>query len=162
MPERMGPEPEVAKARVVALRLLARRARARADLAERLRRKGFPSRAIQQALDGLAREGYLDDLEFAHDRIDELLRKSKQGSRGLIELLVKDGLDPELAERVVAERLAEVDQRAWAREVAAQRLRTMPELEAAAARRRLYSYLRRRGFDNQDIVMAIEEVLPGE
>lgn len=162
MSEGERPDSEHAKAKVAALRLLARRSRTRADLAGRLRRKGFSTAAIEQALDELGRDGYVDDAKYAEDRMDALLRKSKQGSAGLIDKLVRDGLDPDLAEQAVAERLRDVDEREWAREVATERLEAMPELDADTTRRRLYNYLRRRGFSNEDIFRAVEEVLRDE
>jgi len=162
MSEGEQPELEHAKAKTAALRLLARRARTRADLSGRLGRKGFSADAVRQALDELGRAGYVDDAKYAEERMDALLRRSKQGSAGLIGKLVRDGLEPDLAEQVVAERLRDVDEREWAREEAAERLQAMPELDADTARRRLYSYLRRRGFSSEDIFRAVEEVLPSE
>ncbi len=162
MVEVQGPKSEHAKAKVAALRLLARRARTRADLSGRLRRKGFSAAAIMQALDELGQAGYVDDAKYAEERIDALLRRSKHGSAGLIDRLIKDGLDADLAEQAVAEYLRDVDEREWAREVAAERLEAMPDLDRDTAKRRLYNYLRRRGFSNEDIVRAVEEVLPHE
>lgn len=162
MSEVQDPQSEDARARVAALRLLARRARTRADLTHRLGRKGFSSAAIEAALDELARAGYVDDLEYARERMDDLLRRSRYGSLGLVERLVKDGIEPELAETAVAERLRDVDEREWASRLAAERLAELPELDANATRRRLYSYLSRRGFTDEDIIVALEEVLHSE
>jgi regulatory protein len=153
---------EHAKAKVAALRLLARRARTRADLATRLRRRGFARTAVEAVLEELGGAGYVDDEAYAQERIDELLRGSKYGAPGLVEKLVKDGIDPDLAERSAAERLRDVNEREWARQVAARRLAEMPELDAETKRRRLHGYLSRRGFSGEDIIAALEEVLPRE
>ncbi len=162
MSEGRDQKSEDAKARAAALRLLARRARTRADLMYRLRRKGFSSAAIEATLDELARAGYVDDLEYARERMDDLLRRSRYGSLGLVSRLVKNGIEPELAETAVAERLREVDEREWARQLATERLAELPELDADTTRRRLFSYLSRRGFTHEDIIVALEEVLHAE
>jgi regulatory protein len=153
---------EQAKVKTAALRLLARRARTRADLTTRLQRKGFATAAVETVVQELREAGYVDDEAYAQERIDELLRGSKYGAPGLVARLVKDGIDADLAERAVAERLREVSEREWAREAAARRLAEMPELDAEAKRRRLHGYLSRRGFSGEDIIAALEEVLPGE
>lgn len=152
--------PQYAQAKAAAVSLLARRARTRADLQARLRRRGLEPEAITQALDDLARAGYVDDEQYARERIEQLLRDSKRGAPYLVRTLIADGLSEDLAERVVGERLAGVDPRAWAQEVARARLPRLQGLEREKARRRLFGYLTRRGFDRGEALSAIDAVLP--
>lgn len=152
--------PQYAAAKTAAVRLLASRARTRADLEQRLRSKGLDPEAVTQALDDLARAGYVDDEAYARQRIDELLRGSKRGAPALVRTLIGDGLPEELAERVVAERLAAEDPREWALEVARERLPRLQGLARATARRRLFGYLTRRGFAATEALGATDEVLP--
>jgi len=140
--------------------LLAHRARPRSFLQRRLREKGYSQTAIQSALDALAAAGYVDDAQYARDRIEGLLSKSLQWRPALVQRLVGDGLDRELAEQAVAERLAGEDQRQWACELARERMRTTGRGDSNPTRNRLGAYLSRRGFDHEVIITALEEVLP--
>lgn len=152
--------PQYAEAKTAAVRLLAGRARTRADLERRLRSRELAAEAVTQALDDLARAGYVDDVAYARERIEQVLRDGKRGAAALIDRLVGDGLPAELAERVVAERLANEDARVWALEAARERLPRLRGLERETARRRLFGYLQRRGFDASEALGATDEVLP--
>lgn len=152
--------PQYAEAKTAAVRLLAGRARTRVDLERRLRGRELAAEAVTQALDDLARAGYVDDVAYARERIEQLLRDGKRGAAALIDRLVGDGLPAELAERVVAERLADEDARVWALEAARERLPHLRGLERETARRRLFGYLQRRGFDTSEALGATDEVLP--
>lgn len=151
--------PQYAEAKTAAVRLLAGRARTRADLERRLRSRELAAEAVTQALDDLARAGYVDDVAYARERIEQVLRDGKRGAAALIDRLVGDGLPAELAERVVAERLADEDARVWALEAARERLPRLRGLERETARRRLFGYLQRRGFDASEALGATDEVL---
>lgn len=151
--------PQYAEAKTAAVRLLAGRARTRADLERRLRSRELAAEAVTQALDDLARAGYVDDVAYARERIEQVLRDGKRGAAALIDRLVGDGLPAELAERVVAERLANEDARVWALEAARERLPRLRGLERETARRRLFGYLQRRGFDASEALGATDEVL---
>ena len=108
----------------------------------------------------MERAGYVDDMQYARDRIEGLLRKSLQWGPALVHKLVADRIDPELAERAVAERLADEDQMQWACEIVRERMRTTRTPDLDAERRRLGAYLGRRGFEYGTIIAALEEVLP--
>ncbi len=153
-------DPEVAEAKRAAVKLLAARARPRKYLEQRLRKRGLPDAAIQSALDALEGAGYVDDEKYARDRIEGILRKGKQWGRALTSKLIADGIGSELAETAVAERLADEDQREWACEVARERIEKMKTSEPESTRRKLSSYLMRRGFTHGAVIAAVEEAEP--
>lgn len=159
---------EVALARESALRLLAHRARAREELRRRLRRKDHPERAIEEVLRWLDERGYVDDDAFAESFIRDRLRLRPRGPFALAQELRAKGVSAETAERVVARVMdAEgVDEAGLARQAAEAWARKNPSLrdprdrdEYAAARRRLYGHLARRGFGGEALREAIEAVL---
>ncbi len=154
-----GRHPQYAEAKSAAIRLLASRARPKGYLIQRLQDKGLPREAIEQAVGDLERAGYVDDEQYARDRVEELIRKSKRGEFALIHRLIQDGLSRDLAERVVAERLEGEDTTQWAMEVAAERVRRLRDVEPQTARRRLYGYLARRGFSEAVAIRATEEAM---
>ncbi|MFO8081530.1 MAG: regulatory protein RecX [Armatimonadota bacterium] len=159
MSDRRARHPEYREAKAAAIRLLAHRARTRGYLEQRLRGKGLAAEAIEEALGDLESAGYVNDEQYARDRIDALLRKSKQGPFALIHKLVQDHLDGDIAERIVHETLRDEDLSQWAREVAAERSERLRDVDAETARRRLYGYLKRRGFSDSHCMSAVDEAL---
>jgi len=153
-------DPEALKAKHAAVKMLATRARTRHYLQERLEKQGHSTGAIQTALDALVEVGYVDDQQYARDRIEGVLNKSRQWRPALVQVLRREGIDADLAEKTVAERLADVNQREWAGEVARERLRTTNTSDTDSARRKTGAYLARRGFDTESIIAALEEALP--
>jgi regulatory protein len=159
MTDKRARHPEYKDAKAAAIRLLAHRARTRGYLDRRLRGKGLAVEAVEEALGDLERAGYVNDEQYARDRIAALLRKSKQGPLALIHKLVQDEVDGDLAERIVHETLRDEDLSEWALEVAMQRVSRLRDLEPETARRRLYGYLKRRGFSNHHCMSAIDEAV---
>jgi len=153
-------DPEALEAKRVAVKLLADRARTRHYLQQRLEKRGLPAEAVAAALDALAEAGYVDDQQYARDRVEGILSKSLQWRPALVQVLTREGIAPDLAERTVNERLVDVNQREWACEVARERLRTSNTSDTDSARRKTGAYLARRGFDTESIIAAIEEALP--
>ena len=153
-------DPEALEAKHAAVKLLATRARTRHYLQERLEKRGLSADAVQTALDALVEVGYVNDEQYARDRVEGILTKSLQWRPALVQVLRREGIDADLAEKTVAERLADVNQREWACEVARERLRTTNTSDTDSARRKTGAYLSRRGFDTESIIAAIEEALP--
>lgn len=159
MSDRRARHPQYSEAKAAAIRLLAHRARTRGYLEQRLRGKGLAGEAVEQALGDLERAGYVNDEQYARDRLDALLRQSKQGPMALTHRLVEDGVGGDLAERVVGEALRDEDLSDWALQVARERAERLRELEPETARRRLYGYLKRRGFSDAQCLGAVDQVI---
>jgi regulatory protein len=98
------------------LRLLARRAHSRAELRQKLARRGYESEEVDAALARLAGMGYLDDAAFARGLVER--RSASRGRQALAAELASKGigregidtalagLDPDL-QLAAATRLAE-------------------------------------------------------
>jgi regulatory protein len=87
----------------LAFRLLARRAYSEGELAARLRRHGAPGAEIAAALEGLKRQGYLDDAVTAAEWARSWRVYKGWGPLRVRAELVRRGLDRRLAERATAE-----------------------------------------------------------
>jgi regulatory protein len=157
MSDERARHPDYREAKAAAIRLLAHRARTWGYLEQRLRGKGLAAGAVEEALGDLAQAGYVNDEQYARERINSLLRQSKRGPLALTHTLVQDGVDGDLAERIVAETIRDEDLSRWALEVARQRVERMRDLEPETARRRLYGYLKRRGFSDAHCISAVED-----
>jgi regulatory protein len=81
--------------RSTAIRLLARREYARAELAARLRERGANADEVAQVLDELARLGYLSDERYAQMVVSR--RAGRYGKRAIAQALAKRGVAADAA-----------------------------------------------------------------
>ncbi len=128
-----------------ALRALRHRDRSVAELDARLEERGVGEAERQEALETLARSGYLDDERFARSRAEQLAARAA-GNALIRHDLQGRGIEPELVLAVLDELEPE---RERARRIVATRGRS-----AKTAR-----YLAARGFgpDALDTVVAVED-----
>lgn len=148
---------DVDAAREAALKLLERTRRTRADLARRLRDKGFAGAVVTEAIERLAGVGLLDDVEYAHAFLAGRWGRRAAGWRVLERDLRQRGVESGDIERARARFEAEqgpADEVRLARRVAAQAERRYAALDPHVRRQRLYALLTRRGFDGDVIQQA--------
>jgi regulatory protein len=138
---------ERVRARVQALRLLARAAHTRRGLARKLAARGYGSAAIRHALARMSALGYLDDRSFAESWMHSRLSGGKDGGNALYRGLLTRGVARPLAEEVVR------DMYSHEREVQNGR-RLIDGLSRSAAIRRLTG----RGFRSRAIAAVIREI----
>lgn len=136
-----------------AIELLARREHSRAELEDKLGKRGFDADAVALALDTLAERGWQSDERFAELFVQQRANKGK-GPRLVRQELLKRGIDSSLASRSLRE--TEV---CW-EEVAAVVLgaRFVPGDDYARMRR----FLEQRGFESAQARRAIEALQSGE
>ena len=131
-----------------AMMMLAARGRASGELRRLLVRKSEDPKVVDAALERLGTGGFLNDDAFARQFARS---KSTSGtSRRRIEMeLSRKGVDRDVARTAVQETFEEeqVDEGAAIDRAAEKKLRTLSKVDELTRRRRLYSYLARRGFD---------------
>jgi regulatory protein len=148
--------------REAALKLLERTRRTRADLARRLREKGYAEAAVAEVIERLAGVGLLDDVEYARAFLAERWGRRAAGWRRLELELRRRGVPADDIDRARARFVEEqggADEVRLARRVVAQAARRYAALEPRARRQRLYALLVRRGFDGDTIEQALREDL---
>jgi regulatory protein len=124
-----------------ALHFLGYRARSEKELRDRLRRYGYGEETVGSVVGRLKEFGYLDDEEFARLAVREKARR--YGPRRVLGELRKSGVEAELAQGVVDEEFAGRSELEEASSAAARRYnRGGSNAEA----RRVYGFLRRRGY----------------
>jgi regulatory protein len=147
------PETPLARAKAIALRQLAARARTEAQLRARLARDELTAEA-DATIAWLRGLGYLDDAAYARARARDLLARGRAGPRLAEQRLQRDGIGRAEARAAIAGALEEVDARGGARAedalcraLAARRARGV-RLDALdpRARARLARFLLGRGF----------------
>ncbi|HXV86608.1 MAG TPA: regulatory protein RecX [Gemmatimonadales bacterium] len=144
----------------VATSLLAARARSAGELERKLRERAHHPEAIRAALDRLRASGALDDGAFSRQFAASRLGKGHGASRVLSDLLAR-GVERRVAERAVKEasrdegiRSADQVERLIQRRAAVGR-----SLPVAVRRRRLLSYLARRGFQGGRVRVLVERAV---
>ncbi|WP_225726554.1 MULTISPECIES: recombination regulator RecX [unclassified Nocardia] len=144
----------VEQAKEACLRLLAVRARSRAELAQRLSAKGFQPEVIEAALDRMTEVGLVDDAAFAEQWVHSRHTFSGKGKQALARELRIKGVTPADAAAALAA-ITTDDESARATELVRRKLRTLPrDLDRDKTIRRLVGMLARRGF-NQSLAYTI-------
>jgi len=120
-------------------------------LAAKLAQRRFPPDEVAAALDRLAAQGYLDDRATARRFVAGRAEERGEGVHRLRGELLKRGVEPLVADEVLAELLPEDDREA-ARDAASRFLRSGRQEPAALAR-----HLARKGFSRRAIVELLRE-----
>lgn len=136
------------------VKLLSRRTHFRAQLADKLGKRGYEEAEIEEALVRLERHGYLDDRRATREYAEGKLAKGPLGRRRLMSDLVRRGAPQDVAGEVLDELLPDDDRAA-----------TRAAADAWLARRRggvkpasLAQHLERRGFTASSIWSVLEEL----
>ncbi|NIM04721.1 MAG: recombination regulator RecX [Armatimonadetes bacterium] len=111
------------RAKTACLRLLSIRARSRAELQERLKKKGFSAGTIRSVLAELRRMGLVNDKEFARVWVESRLRSKPAGAAALRWGLQRHGVSEKIAAAAVKDAIGEEDELSLALELGRDRLR---------------------------------------
>jgi regulatory protein len=141
--------------------LLGHRARSREELRRRLLAKEHEEHAVEEALERLAADGFLDDVAFARSYVADKRRLQSWGAERIARGLRQLGVDRTVIDEALGagggEEGAELD-----RALALLRRRGAPEQPLEAARRRAFQALQRRGFSSSVAYAAVRLWVDGE
>jgi regulatory protein len=143
-----------------AVMMLAARGRAAKDLERQLVRRGEPAEFARLAVERLASEGFVDDESYARSFVRSKSAGAGLARRRLQQELGRKGVERSVADQAIAEVFddEQIDEVAAATALAMKRARALSGADPAAARRRLYSFLARRGYAPSVISAAISRV----
>lgn len=145
---------DVSRARERAMMLLAMREHSRAELARKLRRKGFSAAAAESAVESLTADRLVDDTRFAEEWVRSRLRRRPVGRAALLAGLARAGVaraESEAAVDLVAGDDPELFGEAIGR--AAERIERGGRADPESLTRKLTA----RGFSYREIRKFIEE-----
>lgn len=143
------------KAYHAALSYVAWRSRSAQEIRAHLKRKKYPPEWIEESLQKLEAQGFVDDREFARRLTNYRIRQQKKGSRWVRQELLQKGVKPE----DVGGALESVDEEAEYRAAAElARKRWKPGDDPVASVRKLAQYLLRRGFPSGTVRRVVREV----
>jgi regulatory protein len=140
---------ELALAREQLERLLKFRPRSVREAQLRLERAGYSPAVIEQVIREAEEQGWLDDEAFAKLWIRDRLSIKPKGRELLHRELKAKGIPDELIERAFAE--IKLDEEALIRALIERQKERYLGLDQKARERRLYAFLRRRGFSPEMI-----------
>jgi regulatory protein len=146
-----------------ALALLTARARSVSELRRTLLRKGEAASEVDTAVSRLSAQGLLDDDDFARQYARGRIQGSGLSRRRIIQELARKGVSGEVAARAIAVVCDEdgVNPSSAMQRVAEKKWRSLTKLGGVVARRRLYAFLARRGFDPDEIRSAMSALQSG-
>jgi regulatory protein len=133
-----------------AVQLLGSRPHFRRELQAKLAQRGFPPEEIEEALDRIAGQGYLDDRKTAAGFVEQRLSRNNEGRVRLRAELEKRGAPPEAIEDALA--AVPEDDLEPTREAAERWQRLHPRGEPAALAR----HLARKGFSRRAIFAVLK------
>ena len=148
-------EEEARRAWEAATRLLEHRPRSRQELGRRLRQKDFADATIGRVLDRLEDLGLINDDDFARQLVRSLAGRRHLSKRAIFDRLRRAQISRDIAEAAMAGELVDYDEAAQAKQVVDKYLPRLAGADHEKQRRRLWGYLRRRGFSHS----LISEVL---
>jgi regulatory protein len=137
-----------------ALHYLSYRLRSEAELKQRLHRRGFNGDNVEAVLAKLKEQGLVNDLAFA-----QFWKDNRESFRPRSQWLTRLELKQKgVAEDIIDQVVAEVDDEDSAYRAAVSRARSLPTADYHDFRRRLGGYLKRRGFGYGVISHTVERV----
>jgi regulatory protein len=147
---------QYSKAKGYALRLFKLRPRSTAELAEKMRGKGYPPDIIERVTSDMKAWGYLDDGAFTKAWLQGRLKR--YGFRRIARELADKGIPKDLVQSTWEELRTDVDEEAIVREIALRRVRVYKGLHPLKRKKRMMDYLARRGFSLGMIVKVVREL----
>jgi regulatory protein len=144
-----------------AMGFLEHRMHSRAELERKLSRHEYGPQMMTLVLDKLTKLGYLDDAEFARQKIQQLQRRL-HGRRSAMAQVLKAGVKSQTAREVLASEYSTDDALVAARALIAKHQPRLRSLEPMTAKRRLLGLLQRRGFDYELIRPLVDQAIRTE
>ena len=150
--------PNAKAAMAAAVSLLTRRPLTRQELAGKLKQRGFDAKAVDRAIAGCERLGYLNDDHEASRYLEQLIGK-RYGPRYIRAAMKKRGFDESAIDQLVT-RYAESDREREAADAALQSrsLRFARETDARKRKEKRYRLLMNRGFTPMIVADLLREI----
>lgn len=161
-PDPQSAERAKAEARGRLLRLLKYRPRSTAEARRRLQQAGFPPEIVDEVLNEAQARGWLDDAAFARLWVRDRLQRRPVSPALLARELRARGLPEEVIERALKEETRDWDEAEALRALAEDALSRYRHrgLDPETLKRRLYAFLRRRGFSPEAIRRVLRSLHP--
>ncbi|NQU95277.1 MAG: regulatory protein RecX [Candidatus Omnitrophica bacterium] len=145
------------KAAGYAYRLLSIRPRSEKELRGRLFKKGFGQAVVCEVISSLKDKKIIDDLKFSRLWIESRMRTSPKGDMLLRKELAGKGVAPLTIDKALSEKSG--NEGVVVATLAQKKIKSLEKLPKPEAKRKLFSFLARRGFSFGVIEEVIRENL---
>ena len=146
------------QARESALRFLTYREHSTKELRRKLQKKGFNEEILEILLSRLKEIALLDDERFAKMWLESRIRKGTLGRHRIIQELRQKGISTSIIKTLLETEFDYETELKLAIKQLEKKLHTIREDDNQKRRSKLYNFLRRRGFDNELILQALQKV----
>ena len=150
---------ELQKARNYLKRLLKYRPRTEQEVWERMEEKGYSPDVIEETVEWGLEGDLLDDRLFAEYFVEDRLENKPKGRSVLYKELLEHGLDSDLANEVLDEKISTADEQERCRKLAEKRLGSYRGDDVKAKYRKTLGFLQRRGFSKGMAGSILKELL---
>lgn len=147
-------ENDLKRAFGMALGYLSRRSRSILEMKDYLLKKKFPPGLIHQVVQRLCRENYLDDKIFAENYLENRRRNKPKSLFAFRYELERKGIDP----AIIEEALTRYDDLELALLALRPKILVWQHLDQAPLKKKVFGYLRYRGFGFSVIQSAWEQI----
>ncbi len=130
-----------------ALRLLNRRFHGKKEIEQKLRNRDFSGFSIEQTLEYLTSQGFLNDRKFSEKYLHDRLLKKKLGQRAALLELLKKGIPENISKMVVEQQFKNLDEETIGLTLAEKKWRTFREPDPHKRKQKLIRFLMQRGFE---------------
>lgn len=141
-----------------ALHLISIRPRSAGELEARFKREGFLEKTVEESMQYLRDNGYLNDEIFAERFAKSKLQKKDIGAMALRFELQKKGIGKAIIDKVVSKLLDGDAEFTSALKAGKKKFKLIKESEANKKKQKLYQFLAQRGFSAEVIQQVIKEL----
>jgi len=139
--------------------LLSRRSYSSGHLMAKMFEKGYDRRTISEIIELYEQKGLIDDVVFAREFAESLLRHKPAGKNYIIGCLQQKYIPRELAKSIVGELFEHIDETDLALRLLSARWSYFSKFELETARRKAYNYLSRRSIGYRAAKLAFDKML---
>jgi len=142
------------------LKLLSYKARSEQDIRDKMSKRGYSEKAIEEAIKYLRDQKYIDDEEFAKNYIRSSIINKKLGYNRIKNELLQKKVEGKIVEAVFDELIDNDDEYERALELAIKkRNTTYKNDDIQSAYRKLGGFLQRKGYSTDVVIKVLKEVL---
>ena len=152
-------EEDFSEAKNYVYRILARRMYTNKEIRDKLSERGYTAEIIQDVIAAMERYGYLNDKTFAEEWIRSRMQTKPKGKIALRQELARKGIERSIIEDALSRIFGDSKELDTALDLARRRVKSYSKDEPETARRKLWSFLLRRGFDFETVKDVVERVV---
>ena len=152
-------EKELKNARFYALKVIDFRPRSVEELRGKLEAKGYPKEINEQVIEEFGKKGLLNDAKFSKLWVESRMASSPKAGSVLKRELKEKGVSEEVISRVIEESRRGQNEYDTVKLLANKRMVHLKDLNTTTIKRRLFGFLKRRGFSTELVMKVINEVI---